>query len=562
MRLTVALTLALLAGCQSEKPAEPSPAQDTDPQPSGQDTDPPGDDTDTPPGDTDPPGDDTAAPPIDSEDTEAPPVVITGESAVSGNAFNQFSAVVTVTVDQDADVVVEYGEGELTHSTPAARATAGEPLEVLVMGLRASRDYQLQARATLGESEWRGELLSYSSEELPVGWPTCTPTFTADESEFDPDEVVCTQGVTYAGQYMYYCTDYWGEPVFTMSSPGNDSLMSMRPLRDGSWASTSYTSSNVLFFDRFGEQTAGYAASYFGGDTRFEHDYIDSHELYQINSGAWDGAVAFLTNAYEWFDDGSFKLGNGLIVFDPVKREVLYDYSFHGELGDQIPMSEKMPYTRDGNGDYAQDWNHANTILHNADEDGREYFLISLKSQDWVFKLYPDTDELAWALGYDGDFTLVEDPTASALVERDPLEWHYHQHGLVFVEGDDDRLHLLMLDNGYPRHDGFRYRWDLYYSRIVQVALDEESMLAELEFEYGSSDYSDPSWFFSSTCGNSELLADGQRVMTLDGEDATMIEASYPEGEERWRMSCVTLEWCEYRVQWHPNLYETDWIYR
>lgn len=489
------------------------------------------------------------------------PVVITGTATVAANEYNPFSAIVTVTVDHDAEVVVEYGEGAFDHATPAVSAHAGVPVEVVVLGLRAERSFGLHAVATYNAARWQSEDLAFTTEALDPYYPTCRPTFYETEDEYSPDEVVCTNG-SGRGQYFYLCVDRWGEPVFAVRTNQNDSLMSMRPLRDGRWASTSFTNSKVAIFDPKGRQVSQYTPTWFEGRTRFEHQYVDSHELYQIPDGAWSGAIAFLTNSYEWFEDGSYKLGNGLIVMDPDTEEVLYDYSFHGELGDGVAMDEAMPYDRDGHGDYAQDWNHANTILWGADDDGREFLLVSLKSQDWIFKLYPDTDELAWALGWDGDFTLVDDIDAADPTPRPSLDWQYHQHGVVWIERDGPRYRLLMLDNGYPRHDEEDYRWDLTYSRILQLQIDEETMLADIDFEYGATSNRDNDWMFSSTCGNSELLPGEDAALTLMGESKTMLEVSYPEGEKRWALACTSSEWCEYRVHWYPSLYELDWDQR
>lgn len=493
---------------------------------------------------------------------------LTGTAGVFDNQNNQFSAIVSITLDKDAEVRVDYGEGSFTHSTPPVSAGAGETVEVVVLGLRADRSFDLQAVATTASETWTSDALSYTTASLPVDWPLCTPSFTAPAEDFDPDEVTCSQGVTSTGRSVYHCTDYWGEPVFALQTNANDSLMSMRPLAAGGWASTSYTASRLLFFDDAGALTGQYYASYFADQTRFSHEFMDSHELIQITEGEWAGAIAVLTIAYEYFPDGSWKMGNGLMVIDPDTAEVLYDYSLHGELGDAQAMDERLPYSRAGRGDYEQDWTHANTLMHGLEADGREYLLLSLKAQDWILKLYPDSDELAWILGYEGDFTLVDDVDSASPVELSPLQWVYHQHGLVPIEGgplvdpDDGRLHLLTLDNGYPRHDGTEYRWDLAWSRVVQLDIDQDRMLVDLDFSWGSEDPGADDWFFSSTCGNAVMTQGGDRVLAMDGENSTRIDISYPEGDERWRMTCETTEWCEYRVQWYPSLYETDWSYR
>src|SRR6185436_1159437 len=101
--------------------------------------------------------------------------------------------------------------------------------------------------------------------------------------------------------------------------------------------------------------------------------------------------------------------------------------------------------------------------------------------------------------------------------------------------------------------------WNLRYSRFLQMEIDQDTARAQLDFTYGK--IVGPDHFFSSTCGNVELLPDGQRAIGVDGESETMIEVSYPEGERRWSMTCDTTDWCAYQVHWFPSLYERGWIY-
>ncbi len=501
------------------------------------------------------------------DDTGIAPTPLGIDAVVEANPANAFSAFVTVTVDGDAQAWVEYGEGAFTHNTPTVAVREGQATRIQVLGLRADRDFQLRVVAQTDIGQWTGDTLHFETEPLPSGWPVCTPHFTADETSFDPDEVTCAPGATSTGDSMFHCTDYWGETVFAVQIDSNDSLVSMRPLMDGGWASTSTTSSKLMVFDADGTVRSQFYPGEIQEQSRFVHEVIDSHEVLQLTEGEWAGAVAFITQADETLSDGSWKNGNGIVVMDPNTGEVFYDYSFHGASGDDKSMDDLLPYTRAGNGDYPEDWTHANSLLHGLDADGRQYFLLSLRSQDWVVKLYPDNDTLAWALGYQGSFTLVDDIDAVEQATQSPLEWAYHQHGLQFVEdgplyaGVDGRIHLMMLDNGFPRRDRTGYRWDLTYSRVVQFELDPATQQAELEFSWGSTEPGGEGWFFTQACGGTQLTDDPGRVIFSTGETATRVELAYPEGEERWRMTCQTRDFCEYRVQWFPSLYETDWAY-
>jgi len=491
----------------------------------------------------------------------APPIVITGSITTRDNPDNPFSAFVTVTVDHDANVAVRYGEGALDHVTPYVAARAGVPVDVLVLGLRASRTFQMAGDAVEGDATWTGDPVEYTTAALPRGWPTVTPHFYVAESEYDRDEALCTNGDLTNGTNMYFCFDRWGEPVFSMRTADNDQMLSMNAMPDGTWAGTSISASKIAFFNAAGAETVEYNQLFFDGKTRYEHQYVDSHEAYPITEGIWAGDIAFVTDAYEYFDDGSYKLGNGIIVFNPVTRAVDYDFSFHGELGDQVAFSDMMPYSRTGIGDYTEDWNHTNAILHGTDPDGREYLLLSLKAQDWIFKLYPDTDELLWRLGFEGEFTLVDDIDAAEPVEQPGIDWAYHQHGMTMLSSSGGRTRLLMLDNGYPRHDDTGVRWDLYYSRVVEMEYDEGTMLASIRYEAGSTNGRSEDYFFSTTCGNTEMLPGDTSILVLDGENHQLREVGYPDGALRWTADVESREWCLYRAHWYPSLYETTWRY-
>lgn len=464
-------------------------------------------------------------------------------SSVSANEHNPFAALVAVSLEQAARVHIESAQ-------------------IQVLGLRAGRSFQVQAVATVDGEETRGQVHEFSTDPLPDTWPTCTPDFTLSEAEFDADEVLCTHGLSTDGRRFYFCTDYWGETVFSIASDDNDLLMSMKPLQDGSWASTSGSSASLYLFDELGASTDKLLSSYFRDRTRFSHQFIDSHDLIQIDSGIWSGAIVILTLSAEFLTETEYKMGNGLIVYDPLTDEVLYDYHFLGPIDDGTSVNPLVSFDRDGSGDNEEDWTHVNSMVHGEDPDGREYLLLSLKAQDWIVKLYPDTDEIGWILGREGDFTLVDDIEAAEPVELSPIEWAYHQHGIVPVQSDDGYTHLLMLDNGYPRHDGLDYVYDDAYSRAIEYRIDEERRLVDIVFEYGDSDRRSPEYFLSEICGNVVLTEESDRLLVLDGVAGTRIELDYPQATERWRMRCSPLELCEYRLEWYPSLYERDWYYR
>lgn len=482
--------------------------------------------------------------------TATQPTTLLGSATARANPDNPFSAFVTVTLNRPATITVEYTGDDRVRTTSEQVVPANTPTDILVLGLHADRAYTLRAVA----STWSSEPIPWQTDPLPDGFPTCTATFSVDEATFDPDEVTCTNSVLSTGEHVYWCADPWGAPVSAMRTEADDSLMSLTPM-PGGFVSTSNTNSKILFFDDAGKELSEYRVTWFNSRTEYTHDWIDNHEALPITTGAYAGDVAIITDATEWFDDGDHKLGNGIVVYDPITYAVDYEYSFHGELGDQVEMDPKVPYSRPGTGDDAYDWTHLNTIDHGADADGREFFLLSLKAQDWVVKLYPDTNELAWVLGREGDFQLVDDDG----VPLPDVDWFFHQHSVRIVAVDGPRMRLRLYDNGAWRQDETGLRSDLEYSRAIELEVDEETHRARIVWAYGATDEASPDWMYSAICGSVTALPGGARLLTNVGDKGERRELSYPDGAERWRLTCDGIDVCEYRTRWYPSLYDLDW---
>jgi hypothetical protein len=516
-----------------------------------------------PTGDTAPVAD-SAAP----GDTEAPPAdtgdPIDGWAMVEENPDNPFSAVVTAFFDRDVTAWVEYGEGgAFDRATPPVSAADGELVELLVLGLRAGREHQLRVVAEddgAGDSSERytGEALPFQTAPLPGGWPDCTASG-ADPTLHDAEEAICTNGLV-GGRPIYYCVDRWGEPVWSLRHPEDEDLWAVRALSDGGFAAVSTTSDRLSLFDQRGALTAEYRTSWLDGRARFTHQWIDMHEVIELGEGPWAGALAFITLAIETTDEGVPRTGAGVVVMQR-DGEVLWDWSAHGKLGDGVPIDPKLDYERDGLKDGEDDWQHANALVHLVDDDGRQSFWLSLRTQDWIIKVDVETDAVVWRLGYEGDFALVDDLDAAAPAALSPGEWMVHQHAPEIIERSGDRTRFLVFDNGYPRR-GEDGQWNLEsdsYSRVVAFELDEATMQAAPVFDHGPRDAGDPDHFYSYGGGDADRLPGGEALMFVSGwQYPTLIEElSYPGGEPSWRFECQDVGEGQYRVNYFPSLYKT-----
>ena len=500
----------------------------------------------------------------DDDDSGAPVQTIANTAAV--NPHNPFSALVEVSVDRDLQVVVEYGEAEAyDHATPAVEAAGGEVVEVLVLGLRAGREYQLRAVGTDGEDTWTADSVVHQTEPLTEGWPECTVDFGADEAQYDPHEAICANGFLGGADSIYYCFDRWGVPVHSLRHPDDLIFNLTRVLSTGEWATVGDTDGMLMLFDRRGELFVQWPGVFFEGKTRFSHRSFDAHEVIELTEGPWTGALAMLTNCDDMVGGAQVK-GGGILVFDAVTEEILWDWCAHGEPGDEEPIDPLLAYDRVTLEGVGSEWLHLNALLHGVDPDGGQFFWLSSRYQDWLIKVDVDTDAVEWRLGWAGDFVLVEDLDDPSSAELPTVEWFFHQHAPEWVERDGWRTRFLITDNGNLR--ATEEGWispEPPYSRIAEFVIDEETMRASLTFEYGERDPVAQGHFFIDAHGDANMLPGADALVFTRGLEPEMAicEIGYPAAEERWRLSCAggTNKRRMYRVNYFPSLYETTWAY-
>ena len=501
-------------------------------------------------------------PAVDDDDSGDPELHGTVEMALNPN--NRFAALVTVEMDGDADVIVEYGTGggfELT--TPSRAVEAGTASEMVVLGLRADTEYELRVTASDGSSSWTGAATLLTTEPLPEGWPTCQISFGVDPTEFDDREIICTDGLLADGTPIYQCFDRNGVPLWELRHPDGETIRHVEPLSDGDFLAVGFSDSFLAIFDAAGRMTAEYTGLWFQGKTRFEHQWINQHDAIEITEGPWTGAVALLTNAIDDVN-GEPMAGGGVIVLDRHTGEVLWDWSVHGEMGDDVPIDPALGYERYGlYQESGTQWLHANALLHGVDDQGQQFLWISLRAQDWIIKLDVATDAIVWRLGYGGDFELVDDLEAADPAPLEPNQWMFQQHAPEWQSRDGSRSRFVVFDNGNVRPDPLPDGGETY-SRVVAYEIDEVSQRAAITFELGDPDPGSADHFASNAYGDADMLPGGEALLMdvglIDPNGAYIAEIGYPGGEERWRYDCPqgpTL----YQANYHPDLYEMTWKY-
>ncbi|MGC1684277.1 MAG: aryl-sulfate sulfotransferase [Candidatus Acidiferrales bacterium] len=168
------------------------------------------------------------------------------------------------------------------------------------------------------------------------------------------------------------------------------------------------------------------------------------------------------------------------------------------------------------------DWTHTNAILYSSSDDN---LIISMRHQNWLIKIDYDngtgTGNILWHLGYQGDFTLLNQDGST---DTDPTDWFYAQHGPSFVTPNSSgKFSLVLFDNGDDRGVSVVAGGTCgvagqpaCYSTVSLLQLDEAAMTATLAFHPTTQDYS---WFG----GNAEVLNNGN--MEYDECGATALPA-------------------------------------
>lgn len=476
------------------------------------------------------------------------PLSLTLSAAI--NPHNPHSALASVTASADALATIEATDGERTVSTPPVSLAAGAAAEVLVLGLRADRTWTLTAVA----EDTTSAPISVTTDALPADHPDCTVTVDTG-AEVSADEVICTNADTDSGG-IYFCVDRAGETVWSVAQPEGEGVHAFRVLSDGTLAMVSDSRSMIAFLEPSGAPITYYTPSWFKGQTRFQHEWIDLHEVIEITDGQWTGAVAVLTSTYEKIPDDRAVRAPGILIFDPQTGTTLWDWHMLGEsLEDGQTIDPLLDFSRVGLYSTDADWVHANALLHRV-EDGRDVFWMSLRHQDWIIKIDGETDGVLWRLGAEGDFTLVDDLAADSPQPLPADDWMYQQHAPEWQTHVGGQTAFVVFDNGLVRPTS----GGLPYSRVLGFVIDEDTMQAAPTFAYGSDTPPSEDHFFSTGVGDADLTPAGDRLHFVKGYDPDPFlgEVSHPEGTLLWKMVCSDQDEL-YRLSAYPSLYALTW---
>jgi arylsulfate sulfotransferase len=201
------------------------------------------------------------------------------------------------------------------------------------------------------------------------------------------------------------------------------------------------------------------------------------------------------------------------------------------------------------------DWTHSNAILYSSD-DGN--IIVSSRHQSWLIKVnYANgtgDGSVIWRLGYQGDFTLMNNGT----VDANPADWFYAQHEPNFVGASNAGIfNLVVMDNGDDR----QYTGGIFcgttgapacYSTVPIFQINESTMTATFTFHQII-----PLTLYNSFGGNAEVLGNGDveyDLCGLPGPNSAVFEVTQnSQAQTVWELQSTGTQL--YRAFRVPSLY-------
>ena len=172
-------------------------------------------------------------------------------------------------------------------------------------------------------------------------------------------------------------------------------------------------------------------------------------------------------------------------------------------------------------------WTHLNSVAFDETED---VAYINSWVQSKVWKVDRATGEILWTLGEGGDF--APDPDHE-------WPWFEMAHSVDPI-GDN---HFIMHDNGTNER---------HWSRVVEYALDETTMQAEIVWEYPG-DLSEDRWYVVS-CGDIDQLDNGNRLVVANTRIMELTLAGELVFEYTWIPVDETPDLRSYQAEKIPSL--------
>ncbi len=394
------------------------------------------------------------------------------EPQLETNPICDISAVMSWTTRKPASSWVEVSQGGEALFRVGSDALSEEH-EVIVVGMHAEGDYQLEAVSiTEGGDELRSGPWDFTTGSLPEAF--LQGELTAIEPALVQPGWVLTNVMTASyGPVILELLDEQGRVVWYYEHDGEDGGADIQP----SW------------FPETGELLVGPHMA--GGESPYIMDLK--------GEVSWTGPVQpgdpdALNIQHGQLHHAMFRLDDGDFV-------AVRSHSQQVD-GDAVQGDKVVRFAPDGSERWS--WNAFDHVAYDPDDRYLGLWWTHLNAVHWdeaagvayinswvlgrVWKVDLASGEILWTLGEGGDF--------SAPDHDEP--WFELAHAVELL----DNGNLMLHDNGSSERG---------WSRVVEYALDESNMSAEIVWEYPGELADDP-WHVIS-CGDVDQLDNGNRLV-------------------------------------------------
>jgi hypothetical protein len=394
------------------------------------------------------------------------------ELTIEDNPNNVLSCFVSWTTDVPATSTVEFGADGYEFRIHEEELVTDH--RVLVIGLLSETTYRIRVGSTaLGETV--KAKTSYTTSPLPdiVPWPTLGASDPGSMSSGWTLTNISDSSLTPPSPCVVVMFDELGRPVWYAvhgDEPDDRGDIDVRYLDEGT----------VLI-----------------GPTA----HVPAAEIALSGEVIWEGPPQKEERLSHHFD----KLPNGnYLTIKQLPRDDMLD-NWIEELDPSFEVAWYWAFLDHlaPDPDSGSDWCHPNSVTLAPQDDA---FYFSCRNMSAVFKVdLMEPNEIVWRLGDGGDFS--PDPASTE-------PWFIGQHDPELQPGGN----LLIYDNGRINPDETRD-----YSRVVEYALNEETMESSLVWEFpGDFEELDP-WYttkwFTKMWGDADRLDNGNVLVTAGTRD-------------------------------------------
>ena len=213
-------------------------------------------------------------------------------------------------------------------------------------------------------------------------------------------------------------------------------------------------------------------------------------------------------------------IDNVSYIFDFIKETDIYGNTIWNIGTDKIlTIDQWCPYEDMIN--EARDISHVNTLFYDEEDDS---LYINVRNVNTFYKIDIETNDIVWALGKYGNFTLYDIDGQ----QRDSL--FYHAHALEKINNNT----FVLFDNDFHNET----KATNHQSRLLEITIDEDKMQANVTWEWKASEQ-----YYSEIWGDCNVLPNNNRLGVFGTHEhlntdlgARLVEVDY-KGDIVWEMS-------------------------